>query len=239
MPNLGIGITTAPRPGQENYLQRTLTSARDAGFNEHIHIFAEPGAPAVKLPSVTRHENRKKLGCFPNFANAVAYMAKQEVDWVLLLQDDVIFRDDAAEQLHREIATRDPKRTGFLSLYTNKSMRPATADGHEEQWHRPNFRLGTPRKQGKGYWGALATCWSMQSLRKMQKHPRYANHTHHRKVDVVIGFTCIELQLDVATYVPSLADHIGQKSTIGRDKVGNQWGRYGKDFREKADGDQG
>lgn len=235
MPTLGIALTSSPRPGGHNYCDRCVDSTRAAGFTEALHVFAEPRTPKPSnMADVLWHQNGKQRGCFQNFAQAVRYMEATDYEWVLLLQDDVIFRDDAAQQLHAEIATRDPATTGFLSLYTNKSMRPAVADGHEEQWHRPNFYMGTQTKGGKGFWGALATCWPRSTLQRMVQQPRFRDHTHHRKVDVVIGFVCLELDLDVATYVPSLADHIGKASTIGRDKIGNQWGRYGKDFREQA-----
>jgi hypothetical protein len=243
MLRLGIAITTAPRPEGQDYFSLAHASLRSAGFDEHLHVFAEPGSPTVADEEMTRHAHKQKLGCFGNFRQAVRHMSKQEeYDWVLMLQDDVVFRDDAAARLRAEVVSREVAKTGFLSLYTNKAMRPATADGREEGWHRPNFYMGEvakgkrPAKRGKGYWGALAGCWPRETLVRMQQHPRFRDHTHHRKVDVVIGHSCIEMGLDVATYVPSLADHVGARSTIGRDKVGNQWGRYGKDFREKSDG---
>lgn len=230
---LTIAVTTAPRPDRIDYLSQSLTSLRRAKFKQPVHVFAEPGCAAHKLRDVQVHQAPTQQGCFQNWARAARWFVESApTPWLLLLQDDCLWRNDAAtvlEQAMQEFA--DNRKLGFLSPYTSKAMLAVShrhavmQNSSEELWCPARFH-------DNAFWGAVATLWTADSLRRVVEHSRFTGHTHVRKVDVVIGNCCRDMGLDILVRRPSLATHIGKKSTLGRDRIiGIQWGRYGFGFR--------
>ena len=130
------------------------------------------------------------------------------------------------------MAKEADSKVGFVSLYTNRSMRPREI---YRGWGLANYHAT------RGYWGALACCWRWESLQRAlgtdcllhpeHSHPVEVVPVDYRKVDVLIGRACLDLSLQIYTPYPSLTDHIGSHSTIGRDLIpGIQSGRRGIGF---------
>lgn len=229
---VAVGITTAQRP--EPYLSRTLASLRQTGYQELIRVRAEPGVDITdNAVAITR--NSEQQGCFRNW-RCLAWQLLQETTqpWLLMLQDDVVFVPGMWDKLSPMLASKtQDSRVGFVSLYTNRSMRPREI---YQGWGLANYHAA------RGYWGALACCWRRESLQRTldigciqrpeHSHPAGIEPTAYRKVDVLIGRACLELSLQIHTPYPSLTDHIGEHSTIGRDLIpGIQAGRRGIGFQ--------
>lgn len=230
---LTVAVTTAPRPDRIDYLSQSLMSLRRARFKQVVHVFSEPGCSADKKYDVQMHPAHEKLGCFKNWARAARWFVETApTPWLLLLQDDCLWRSDAAAVLAQAQAQFETcPDLGFLSPYTSKAMlsvehrNAVTRNVREEVWCPARFH-------DNAFWGAVATMWPLESLRQVTEHGRFVGHTHARKVDVVIGNCCRDLGLGIFVRRPSLATHIGKKSTLGRDRImGIQWGRYGFGFR--------
>jgi hypothetical protein len=120
----------------------------------------------------------------------------------------------------------DQDKVGFLSPYVSPAMVPERAHNVRHYWVRSVRR---------NFWGAVAMCFPRAALEYMINCPRFVNHKHHRQVDVVAGDVFFNSSDSRWPYIhlPSLADHIGVKSTIGRDKnPHSQWGRHGFSFNE-------
>ena len=83
------------------------------------------------------------------------------------------------------------------------------------------------------FWGALALLFPPKALEKLLTAPRFMAHEHTARLDVVVGNTIVcDLQMDLCVHVPSLCDHLGAWSTIGRHKIpGIQKYRRGYDFQ--------
>lgn len=233
MPTLAIGMTVAPRPGGGAYYPEALRSLRAAGYSQPVHLFTEPGTPAADVGAdILLHPNSVKRGCYKNWRHALTQLLVLEpaAEWLLMLQDDGVWRGDAHAKLQDGMA-RYP-HVGFLSPYTSKAMLSVTSVrnikvNRTDAWVPVKFH-------NKAFWGAVATCWPRAAVERLLACPRVVNHDHHRKVDVVIGNACRDLGLPILVHAPSLANHIGKKSTIGRDKlIGNQWGRVGCGFRSE------
>ncbi len=230
-----IGMTTAPR--STPYIQETLESLAATGQDAPVYLFAEPDSVIPSHPLLRQTiQNRDRLGCFYNWFAAASWMiGHTTAPYILLMQDDVIFRPDAFQELERNATLYQRQNVGFLSMYTNLAMLPLNPDGGEDSWGVANFN------KTRGYWGALACCWPREKLRAALQttalqHPEQAHApatpaVRLRKVDVLIGRACLELQLRIYTPRASLADHIGEESTIGRDKIpGIAAGRRGVKF---------
>lgn len=232
MPAVTVGITTAER--SEPYLSRTLESLRNSSWSGGVYIRSEPGVVLPALPDGSSiYINETRQGCFHNWHQAAWHLVEHSnTPWILLLQDDVIFAADVFAQLPAVLQRFDRPDVGFVSLYTNRAMAPTHI---QDGWGLANYR------SDKGYWGALATCWRRDSLHAALQtpalsqpelaHPPGTASVMHRKIDVLIGRACLHLSLKIYTPLPSLVDHIGERSTIGRDLIpGIQAGRRGVGF---------
>jgi hypothetical protein len=242
-----IGVTVGLRQGKGGrkfeYFQESLASLRNAGFTHTVFAFCEPGAhvhvPDPEKNNVKIHSRKQKLGCFQNFRHGLKWlMRKQRANWYLMLQDDCIWRSDGAAVFQQLINDPERENIGMLSPYTSRSMVPQNQQHRDKKTtaagNVPADRVVSCKFYNKAFWGAVAMAFPHAAAVAMDKHPRYANHPHQRKLDVCVGNTLRrELKLDIHMAVPSLCDHIGAISTYGRHKIkGNQWGRKGYRFRE-------
>jgi hypothetical protein len=229
MASLAIGMQTAWRP--DPVIDTSLDSLRAAGFEQTVHVFAEPTAQVKKRPDIELRRNAHTQGCFPNWRNTAVWMfVNTDADWIMVLQDDVVWRNDGRAQLEAGMAAHPA--VGMLSPYCSPKMLPHDLRQNaspEESWQEAQF-------YDKTFIGALALCFPRESLGKLLHHDRFLSHTHHRKTDTLVGNTLrLELGLSILVHIPSLANHIGKWSTIGRHKIhGIQWGRVGHLFREHA-----
>lgn len=233
---LAIGMTTAPR--EEPYVGRAYSSLRAAGFDQPLHLFLEPDSPFTNFEpdpdDVVRHFATTQLGCFLNWKRALSHLAyREDADWVMVLQDDVIWRRDGRAMVEAELPAWEAMgyRFGFASPYTSPAMVPFTKKDDYvvmgwEGWVAPEFH-------NNAFWGALAMIFSRESAQSLLTFDRFRKHDHHRKVDVVVGNCMRDMGREMRVAVPSLCDHIGERSTLGRDKIkGIQWGRRGFAFDE-------
>lgn len=239
---LAIGMTVGVRNNKGtiyDYCEQAAFSLRRAGFTESLHCFVEPGAeqhiPNPSRWNITMHQNEQKLGCFKNFRHSLRFLTENtNADWILMLQDDCIWRLDGSVKIHEAINTPSLQTVGFLSPYTSKAMVPAPQQ-KASLWRDKSAWINA-KFHNKAFWGAVAMLFPRDSAMKLESESkRYREHKHHRKLDVVVGNAIRrELEMPIKVHVPSLCDHIGSWSTLGRHRFrGNQWGRRGFLFRTK------
>jgi hypothetical protein len=240
---LAIGMTVGLRRDSStvyDYCTQAVHSLRQAGFSEELHCFTEPGAE-VHIPAggdfnLVVHKNPKTLGCFPNFRRSLKYLLDHTTaSWIMMLQDDCVWRADGQTVIQAAINNPEYQGVGFLSPYTSKAMVPPEDKTVIEQWDNNNA-WRTCHFHNRAFWGAVAMVFPRASALRMEtKSQRYREHRHHRKLDVVVGNAMrVELQLPILVHVPSLCDHVGSWSTLGRHRLkSNKWGRRGFLFRTK------
>lgn len=255
--SLAVGMTIGLRIEQKktgkvvhDYATQAIASFREAGFQQPLHAFVEPGAK-IHLPDSGQwglcvHYNAEQLHCFGNFKRGAQLLIdKTDADWILMLQDDAVWRKGSSALLQAAIDNPASQGAGFLSAYASKAMiskahkRRFREDlgaegGLVQRWVQCNFYGAGSRT---AFWGAVAMCFPRASLIRMQTEGhRYKNHKHRRKLDVVVGNTIRrDLELPIFMAVPSLVDHIGSWSTMGRHRLkGNQWGRRGFAYESKS-----
>lgn len=240
---LAIGVTIGVRKNKQgtyHYFHQSVESLRAAGFKQRVVAFLEPNA-AVHLPDVEKFnitpvQRDVKHGCFQNFRHGLKYlMAECPADWYLMLQDDCVWRADGAAKLMALISQPDLQEVGMISPYTSKAMVPMREKKRDKGKNVPTDRVASCAFYNKAFWGAVAMVFPAASAAALDAHPRYRDHNHTRKLDVVVGNTLRqELKLDIKMCLPSLCDHIGAISTLGRHKLkSNQWGRHGYLWRER------
>ncbi len=200
-----IGVTTAPR--QKSTLEISLASLQAAGWTE-IQLFAEPDTDVpTKFPGLTVSCRPVRMGAFPNWYLSLTEMMMRNplADAYLLCQDDVLFSRGLRQYL--EDCLWPAPEVGVVSIYC-----PSHYHSEKAGFHVIN--------KGWDSWGALAYVFSNPSARAFLSHELALNHRHHgpakglRNIDSVVGSWCRDSGLPYFEHSPSLAQHIGETSTI-------------------------
>ena len=201
-----VGVTTAPR--KESTLLQTLNSLKIAGWDTP-RLFVEPGTEIPpefnRLPISLRDET---LGAFPNWYLALTELVLRHprAEAYLLCQDDVLFATDLRDYLEHTLWPA--QQIGVVSIY---------CPSHYRQAAKPGF---IREDQGWYSWGALAYIFSNPSARALLSDSMVLNHRDFgpseglRHIDSVVGYWCERNQLPYYVHSPSLAQHIGDSSTI-------------------------
>jgi hypothetical protein len=221
--SLVIGFTTAPRGKKGGHLQTCIDSLRDCGFTEEIHVFAEPGSPKAKGPGIHWHEHKTKQGCFKNWKHACSWLSRKTTeDWVLLLQDDVVWHADSYNVLMDSLEKFKNERVGFLSPYASPAMVPVLVRHDAKVGNKTGWVVPNPTR---GFWGALTLCFSRDSIKALLASSVVKTYKQEKQVDVLVkrAFYSLKPRYECYIHVPSMAHHIGTVSTIGRHKLkGNE-----------------
>jgi hypothetical protein len=168
--------------------------------------------------------NEKKLGCFPNWKAALLHLlGRTKTEWIIIVQDDAVWTPGSADVLRAMM--RDPRasQSGFLSPYTSNSKTVVSTD-FVDGWNET--------RAGWKFWGALALCMNRTAAEQLSKHSRFVKHWDSRAVDAVVAASMMDMKRPSYVHVPSLVDHIGVTSTIGRDReapAGRRGYRFPKD----------
>lgn len=213
MRSLAIAVTTAPRRAPT--LPRALSSLRQAGFDEPVHVCAEPGTwdhvPRPRDAQMILIDHAVTLGCFDNWKFALTHLLTQDpASWLLIVQDDAIWAPGAAAVLRAETIARQALRTGFLSPYVTDSDVPSGSES-ARGWHAC--------LSGWNLCGALALCLPRDAAGELLQHRRFDRHRRREQVDAVVAASMLDLGRPSYVHVPSLVDHVGETSTLGHDDV--------------------
>lgn len=213
-----VGVTTAPR--RVGTLEQTLSSLKSAGW-EDVRIFAEPDSPLPKPSAGYQITQRDEaLGAFANWYLGLSelYLREPRADAYLICQDDVLLAEGLRAYLE---GTLWPSASvGVVSVY---------CPGHVSVGMPSGFHVDT---KGWQTWGALAYVFSNPSVRAFLSDPIVLNHSHHgpdrgrRNIDSLVGAWCERRERPYFVHVPSLAQHIGETTTV--------WSRDGCDNRRRA-----
>lgn len=200
----GVGVTTAPRPRPT--LARTLQGLHRAGWTD-VRLFADG---EVEIPDAWRHLEvswrSPRMGAWPSYYLALAelLMRRPSADAFMIVQDDtVLFEHPQLRSYVESILWPAPER-GIVSLYCSKAYaRPVPG------WHRLDERL---------IWGGQILIFDRETLIELVSDPGVIRHrldpTGLANIDGVIGQWAEATGTGVYVPSPSLAQHIGQTSSI-------------------------
>ena len=221
-----VGMTTAPR--RRPTLARSLASLHAAGW-EQPRIFAEPGvelpAPYAMLPISRRDVT---LGAFPNWFLGLSelIMRHPHAGAYLMFQDDVLLAEGLRAYLEAHLWPAPD--VGVVSIYCPSHY------GRGKPWgfHRED--------RGWHTWGALAYAFPNPSARALISDRQVVDHRHNgprggdKNIDSVVGAWCARVRLPYFVHVPSLAEHIGETSTIYA-HAGTRGRRHANKFVQRVD----
>jgi hypothetical protein len=199
-------MTTAPR--EKPTLTTSLNSLTEAGWSD-VRLFAEPESVVPRefcdLPINWR---AGKLGAFANWHLAFTelFLRAPDADAYLLCQDDVIFAKGLRDFL--EVRLWPNPTVGVVSVY---------AAGRRSQREPAGFALAAA---GWDTRGALALIFPNASLKAFLGHPLVMRHPRRARgegtchIDALVGEWCRRTGLGFYEHAPSLAQHIGDTSTL-------------------------
>ena len=204
-----LGVTTAPR--RQPTLAFCLDSLTRAGWDNpcSTHLFVDS---AVSIPERFSHLpltfRDNKIGAWPNYYLALMEMLMHdpEADAFFLVQDDVIFYDRQNLRAHLEQVLWPADQLGLVSLYCSKAY-----TRRKSGWHK---------KKGRWVWGALAFIFPRELAKRFVCDPMVLDHrwrgpkTGLVVIDLVIGDWASRHRVPIYYPCPSLAQHIGDTSTI-------------------------
>jgi hypothetical protein len=224
-----VGVTTAPR--RKETLSRCLKSLLLAGWND-FRLFAEPGSPipsAFLTSPITQRD--RLLGAFPNWYLGLAelHLREPRAAAYFLLQDDAILAEG-------------------LRAYLENTLWRATCVGVVSAYCPSHYSMGINRgyrleDRGKATWGAVAYIFPNRAARCLLGDAVLINHRHHgpadgmRNIDNLVGGWCLRSRLPYYVHEPSLAQHIGDTSTIwvGGEETSAIGKRAASDFIENVE----
>jgi hypothetical protein len=201
-----VGVTSAPR--RRPTLDWCLDSLIRAGW-ETPRLFIDSavtiGERFAGLPVSLREG---KLGAWPNYYLTLVelLMREPEADAFLLVQDDVVLfdRQNLREYLEEALWPADP--VGAVSLFCSSAYTRT-----EPGWYAP---------EDAWVWGAQAFVFPRESAKRFVADPLVLEHRWsycHRglaNIDTVIGQWAARHGLPICYPSPSLAQHVGDTSTL-------------------------
>jgi hypothetical protein len=204
-----VGIVTAPRDGV-SYLEQTTESLLAAGFADFT-IFGEPGCDLTAYP---KHTIRPVVyGDWTNWFCGLAetIYRNPEADYVAMFEDDVVVCKNSRRYLEESLPQLDEFAT--FSLYT-----PGI-------YHKQSARLFHNQQNGPETVSTLSVVFRMETALRFLADPMNVGHRSSGRnyfgkdisntgKDIVIGLWAESLGLPIYFHTPSLAQHIGDVSTL-------------------------
>lgn len=205
-----VGITIAPR--EKEYHTKTIDSIISAGW-ETPHLFLEPGVKLAarhkSLPSTVREE---KYGCWKNWFEGLKDLISiyPDAGCYGMIQDDVVFCKGV--RVFLENVLWPSKDVGFVSVFTPS--------------HYTSERPGFYKRNRSGkLWMAQTFFFPPSKARKCVQHKIIYGHTGDKNIDNIVGRWAFHSNQPPYYFVPSLAQHIGEKSTLWNNKLHQAKGR--------------
>lgn len=206
--NLRTAIITAPRPRPT--LARSIASYRDAGFQNHVQVFADGPVESLRDVNVTVDMNKPRLGNFRNWVHALRTIMQDRADWYMVCEDDITWSTAAAVVLEKDLRAFAPDNVcGGISLYCPQRMakvleRDYANGGRLRQgWYGANL--------GRRTWGAQCMLFHHSHASALLNHKSFrdwaADTRNDKNVDAWVARSIEERGLEIVYRIPCLVDH--------------------------------
>lgn len=209
-PKWAVGVVTAPRA--ESCIEKTLPSLRNGGWDDFV-VYAEPGSVVPHDKVVMRPE---VYGDWANWYCGLSELVQThpQADYVLMLEDDVVMCKNVRQYLDVSI----PKLDDFaaLSFYTPAFYNKFSTESMFNKEYEGSRTLGTLTVIMK-----MATALDFIGDPEISKRrflskdsTMAAQDWSNTAKDIFLGLWAKRKGLPIYYHSPSLAQHIGQKTTL-------------------------
>lgn len=228
-----VGMITCPRKDGHSYIDQSLESLTKAGFS--VTVFAEPGSFVPEGANVI--QRKKQYGDWTNWITGFyeLLVSEYDSDYFMMVEDDAIICKDSKRYL--EYAIPQLGEFASLSLYT-----PSI-------YHKKNFRGFHNQLEGHRTWSTVTVVMTRQKAIDFFSDPHVQKHRFedifgfengywqcpntdpkNSIKDAVIGQWANKKGLAIYFHTPSLAEHIGDFSTLTDQESTVANGRRSLDF---------
>lgn len=212
--SLPVFMTAAPRDRETQ--ERAIASVREAGMGP-LTILCEPGTEIIGYADATVFHHGEKQGQFRNLIAALRAGIASGSPYFITMEDDVVLHRQTGELLSRSVW---PDNAGCVQLYT-----AARLAGRYRRGVRSKLR----KQDSFDMLGCCALLFSREAATVLvewadTKGWRGAcSHvieepSEKKAGDTFIGEVLSFSGLDIWIHNPSLAEHIGEVSTLGHHK---------------------
>ncbi len=201
-----VGVTTAPR--NPSTLGMCLDSLHAAGWPEaRLFIDGNVEVPNSELRmSITRRD--PQIGAWPSYYLALGelMMRSPGADAYMLVQDDVVLFQHASLREYLERVLWPGRRPGIVSLFCSRAYRQ-----EKPGWHKLKQSL---------VWGGQLLIFSHDAAQRILSDEHVVAHRLQpgkaglANIDGLIGEWAARTNTPVYLPTPSLAQHVGQVSTL-------------------------
>lgn len=195
---ISITVFSGPRPIP--MLDRTISSLRESGFNQKIHISAEPGAIIGQHDNIEVFQNEKLLGNRLQWETTLRRrLDETEEPWLMFVEDDIECDLNTAEKI-TDFCAKIEQPIGFVSGYTPKA--------YAVTWPWLNKYNGWARlNRGWNTWGFQCIIMQRESVELLLTAEKMRSGT--AIPDAVLGEFFEQKKLACYYAIPSLIEHIG------------------------------
>jgi len=219
MKTWAYGVTSCTERIRNTTLVRTLASLYQAGFT-HPELFLDLTEDTDGWEDeyqVTRHQ--PPLGAFGNWMSALwgLWVRNPDAQWYAIFQDDVQCVANLRDYLEMSHCPDD----GYMNLYTAPSNQTMFTENQHYCWKQTRQLGGTTTQQtGRG---ALGLVFPRKVVPSLLGHPLLTNKpatVRHptKNIDGIVVTAMNDLGYREYVHNPSLIQHTGTESTIGRKK---------------------
>lgn len=215
-----IGLVTSPRNGV-SYLDQTLRSFDTTGWDNPV-VFAEPGSPIPGFFSGQVVERRKQFGDWSNWAVGLyeLLLTEPDTDYFLMLEDDVVFAKNVREYVEGYLGQLLPFAS--LSLFCPDCYTREGIPSFVNQCHGWNTRQTQTVIMHRS---AVIDFFSSPTVQRHRFQHVFSDppesipwgvdvDPRNSVKDALIGTWAEQKKLPIYYHSPSLAQHIGIKSTL-------------------------
>lgn len=208
-----VGITSAIR--KEPTLERTLESLSDAGF-DLLHCYLDYGSQIPSKFEFIKKTNRDKLyGAWGNWFYALKDLTEQYDSQLYgIIQDDVIVKPNVCQYMSEYM----PQDADCLSIFTPSLYKDVS------RWKRQDWR-------GSKLWMAQTLFFTRDAALSLLNSEEVWRIEGTKGIDNRVGLWAKYNGRSIYYHTPSLAQHIGQTSTLWGDLKAEGW-RQADDFYE-------
>jgi hypothetical protein len=222
-----VGIISTSRKDGAYYLDRTLVSLKNAGWDlSQVVIYAEPGAYAPPdFPGYVVNR-RKQYGDWTNWACGLyeLLLTEPNTDYFFMIEDDVIVCKGSKDYLEKHIRSLEP--FGTVSLYCGQN------------YYMPDFVGFHNECRDWRTWPAQTMVFTRKGVISFYSDERVQRHRFEHTIpipfeevpwgvdvdplnsvkDAVMGMWAAKNKLPMYYHSPSLAQHIGIQSSLTPEK---------------------
>ena len=185
-------------------------SYRDAGFTNHVSIYADGPVEALPDLNASVHHNRPRLGNFRNWVHAMSDMLRTGADWYMICEDDITWSTAASVVLLKDLSKFSlDAYCGAISLYCPQRMGKVLERDYANGGRLTQGYYGA--SLGRRTWGFQCMLFHRTHAIELMAHEAfvamYRDNRNDKNVDAWVAESIRLRGREIVYRIPCLVDH--------------------------------